>query len=127
MSRSRRTLIHAPLDEISPWTAALHSADAAKVAAIVAHVGDGPWTLPPVLVIESEGNGATVLDGHHRTAAARALGIDRIPAYVVTVADYCRVIERHFAGESPARLGDLDDFIRVNGKPYRRPEDGVAR
>lgn len=125
MTRTRRTLAHATLQGIRPWVGEQHGLDSDKVHRIVEHVREiGQWSLPPVLVIESEGNGATVLDGHHRCAAARVLEETRIPAHVITVADYCRVLERHFDGVAPSRLCDLDEYIRVEGKPYRREDDG---
>lgn len=133
MTRTRRILAHTVLDDIRPWVTEQHAVDRDKIAALVAYVRDrGEWTLPPVLVIEDEGNGATVLDGHHRCAAARVLSHDpespvdtsRIPAYVVSVADYCRILEHHFDGSAPARLSDLDKYIHIAGKPYRRTDDG---
>lgn len=95
-----------------------HDTIPARVQAIVAMIGDGDWTLPPVLVVESCGNGASVLDGHHRIAAACALGIDEIPAIVVPRDDYEMLIEDEFGGDEPDRLGDLDDYIMIDGAAY---------
>lgn len=47
----------------------------------------------------------------------------RIPAYIVSAADYYRLIDEHFGGEEPWRVSDLDDYILVDGRPYDRSED----
>lgn len=107
---------------------AQHPVEADRVAALVLHVIEaGRWDLPPILVVEDEGNGATILDGHHRAAAMRELLGDPeaahlvvygIPAYIVTVADYCAILEEYFDGCTPDRLLDLDDYILIDGAPY---------
>lgn len=116
---------------ISLRIATQHPTDVVRVAAIVAHVrATGAWDMPPVLVIEDEGNGYELLDGHHRSAAARILSRDpdwcalvaTIPAYVLSIADYCAIVEEHFDGSAPSRLVDLDDYIMVEGAPYRRDD-----
>lgn len=120
----------AHLDAVSPYCQAQHHTEADKVEAIMEsvearaeeHGWDAAWDLPPILVIESEGNGATLLDGHHRAEAARRLGLPDIPAWVISVDDYCRILEEHFYGCAPARLSDLDDYIIVDGRPYNRGE-----
>jgi ParB-like chromosome segregation protein Spo0J len=123
------TTATASLASIRPSHVAIqHEIDEDKVAAIIAHVRSvGSWDLPPVLVLESEGNGHEILDGHHRSIAAKRLLSDidgtidmpeRIPAYVVPIADYCRVLAAHFGDETPNRLSDLDEHILVDGSPY---------
>lgn len=65
------TTATAYLGDVRPLCNTLHPVDRDKVAAIMAHVeAAGRWDLPPMLVIEDEGNGATLLDGHHRAEAA---------------------------------------------------------
>lgn len=108
-------------DDIRPYCEMQHPVDRSKVAAIIAHVEcAGTWDLPPVLVVEDEGNGATLLDGHHRVEAAKRLGVARIPAWIVSLADYCRILDEQFDGVAPARLADMDDYILVDGRPYDR-------
>lgn len=82
------------------------------------YVQEHGWTLPPVLVLEDDGNGYGVLDGHHRLWAARKLQLSMIPAYIVTTKDYRRLLRRAFDGCAPARLRDLDDYVLINGVPY---------
>lgn len=110
--------------------AAQHAVDADRVAGIVAHVeAVGKWDLPPVLVLEDEGNGCTVLDGHHRLAAAHKLDEQAIPAYEVSVGDYCRVLDARFGGSCPGRMSDLDSYIVLpDGTRYERsePEDDTG-
>jgi hypothetical protein len=117
------------LEEIRPDRIdAQHPTDPKRVAAIVEHILQvGCWDLPPVLVLEDEGNGHTILDGHHRCAAAERLlrsgcdiPVSLIPAHVVSIADYCRVVDEHFGGNTPDRLGELDDYIMIDGAPYVR-------
>ncbi len=111
--------ITAYLDDIRPYCGMQHGVEAAKVAAIVAQVeAEGAWKLPPVLVIENEGNGPTLLDGHHRAEAAKVLELSSIPAYVVPLSELAAVLEEHFDGYMPDRLTDLDDYILVDGRPY---------
>jgi len=115
------TTITATRDDIRPTCDPQHLAERDRVAAIVAHVQAHGWDLPPVLVLEDEGNGYGVLDGHHRLAAARHLARPTIPAYIVTIADYCRLLDAEFDGAAPPRLADLDDYILIEGRPYVRP------
>lgn len=107
--------INATLDDIRPIYCPQHPADPSRVAEIVARQQDGDivreWDLPPVVVLDNEGNGYTVLDGHHRLEAASQLQERTIPAWVVSIADYCRLIETEFGGEMPHRLCDLREHI----------------
>lgn len=97
---------------------AAHATDQLRVDALVRHIIImGHWRLPPVLVVESCGNGVTVLDGHHRLAAARKLasmGLDwdlgRISAWEVSREDFEAWVEEH---GDPARLCDLDSEIAL--------------
>lgn len=99
-----------------------HPTDVAQYAALEAHYEsvEDVWPYPPVLVIEDEGNGCTILDGHHRIALAKEWGVREIPAYVVSVADYCALLDEHFDGSTPNRLSDLDDYIVCDGERYAR-------
>jgi len=69
-----------------------HEVDEDRASAMMAHLREtGYWDLPPVLVVEDQGNGVLVLDGHHRLAVAarwaedpeRTWDLDAIPALVV--------------------------------------------
>lgn len=112
-------VIRATLTDIYPHMAAEHAIDPAKVAAIMDRAtpdgayGSVNWDLPPVLVVEDEGNGYTPLDGHHRMDAAHRAAHPRIPAYVITAADYCALLAAEFGGYAPGRLADLDDYILI--------------
>jgi len=99
-----------------------HPTDAAHYAALEAHYEsvEAAWPYAPVLVVEDDGNGLTVLDGHHRVRLAREWDVTQIPAYVVSLADYCALLEAHFDGSTPNRLADLDGYIRCDGKVYSR-------
>lgn len=115
--------INAELTTISTAKVSIqHPTDEAQYAALEAHYEsvEESWPYPPVLVIEDEGNGATVLDGHHRVRLAREWHVNEIPAYVVSVADYCALLDEHFDGSTPNRLSDLDDYIVCDGKVYAR-------
>lgn len=115
------TKINATLEDIRPRFDAQHPANKARVQAIIDSLTVGhdeygdpiyrEWDLAPVVVIEDEGNGYAVLDGHHRLAAAKQLELTTIPAWVVSVADYCRLIEAEFDGSSPNRLQDVREYI----------------
>ena len=106
-------------DDVSPWVDQQHPVEAERVEAMIEALDDG-WEMPPVLVVEDEGNGCIVLDGHHRCAAARQLDIRQVAAHVVALSDYCKVLDQHFDGCGPARLGDLDPYILVDGSEYNR-------
>ena len=97
-----------------------HMTDRSKVDAIIDayHAAGDKWIFPAVLVVESEGNGDTVIDGHHRLTAAKRLEIAGIPTWVISVPDYCRAIETEFGGCSPDRLMELWDHVDCNGTTY---------
>lgn len=103
--------VNATLEDIRPRFDAQHPANQDRVQAIVDYIGDNDWDLPPVIVIEDEGNGYAVLDGHHRLTTAKRLEISTIPAWVLSVADYVRLIEANFDGCSPNRLHDIREYI----------------
>lgn len=119
-------MITATLEDIRPRYNPQHPFSERRVQAILDHLritdqddetSYRDWDLPPVVVIEDESNGAyTVLDGHHRMEAARRLAqqlsdLETIPAWVVTVADYCRLVEEQFDGISPSRICELREHI----------------
>ncbi len=56
--------------------------DEQKLAALVASMGERGWQGRPLLAYD-DGNGIHYLTGSHRIAAALALGIDQVPAYVL--------------------------------------------
>lgn len=93
-----------------------HSVDQDRVSAIVdAYNAAGEWLMPPILVVEDRGNGALVLDGHHRAEAAKRIGID-IPAIVVPAAEFEALIQAEFEGELPSRISDLDEYLGYTGR-----------
>ena len=107
--------------------------DGQRVDAIVAYVRQvGKWNLPPVLGLEDLGNGAPILDGYHRVAAARilqeddnldiALAVQTIPAWIVSDEDCRAILDAHFDGELGSRLSDLDDYILIKGVTYSELE-----
>jgi len=96
-----------------------HGVDADRVAALADSMrANGYDESRPVLCLEDCGNGAYILDGHHRHAAARAAGIEDVPALIVADADMGRLLDAEFGGELPARLEDLDAYILVDGAGY---------
>jgi hypothetical protein len=110
--------VNAELEEIKTYFDFQHEVDASKVLDIVEAVGAG-WEMPPILVLENEGNGYVILDGHHRAEAAyRHLGLATVKAWVVSVADFIAIVEQHFDGETPNRMNDLDDYISCDGVIY---------
>jgi ParB-like chromosome segregation protein Spo0J len=101
-----------------------HGVDRARVEAIVAAIRAGVG-VPPVLAVEDVGNGAVVLDGHHRLAAMSQIAREDgtaldAPAYIVTMDDYCALLDAEFGGEMPDRMCDIDRYITVNGAAYCR-------
>ena len=109
--------INARIEVIKPIIDAAHEVNQSKVDDIKRAMLNGEQ-LPPVVVVENTGNGYYVIDGHHRMQAARDLGRE-IEAWVVSRDDFESLIQEKFDGNIPDRLGDLDDYIRVNDKPYR--------
>lgn len=107
--------ISATLEDIATFFSPQHATNGDRVAEIVAACtaddGSVAWDMPPVVVVENEGNGATILDGHHRCEAAKQLGLASIPAWVVSVSDYCKLVDIHFDGNSPNRIYDLREHI----------------
>ena len=79
---------------------------------------DAGREMPAVLVLEDEGNGHAVLDGHHRAEAAHRLGLRTVKAWVVSIADYASIVDEHFDGFAPERMSDLDDYISCDGTIY---------
>jgi hypothetical protein len=114
--------VRATIDQINPERVAIqHSVDPAILTALEQHYESVEgWPYQPVLVLEDEGNGHTILDGHHRVQLAREYGVTSIPAWIVSISDYCRVLAAHFDGSTPHRLSDLDPYILCNGKAYSR-------
>jgi len=99
---------------------AQHAIDPEKVEEIYQALQRGD-DLPLPLVVEDIGNGALVLDGHHRIAAREQAGEYQMDAHVVDRTEFEQLIEKEFDGEIPSRLEDLDEFIIVDGETYQRP------
>lgn len=135
------TTINANRDEIRPIADPQHTITESRVQAIVDSLDTGrrdvtfddpiyrEWDLPPVVVVEDVGNGHLVLDGHHRLEAAKRIEVDTIPAWVVTMEDYNRLIEEEFAGSASPRLHDVREHINVgngdaNSVAEHGPDDG---
>lgn len=106
-------MIRATLEDIRPRFDPQHPADEARVQAILNHLAanDDEWDLPAVIVIDDEGNGYTVLDGHHRLTAAKRAEVPEIPAWIISVADYCGILDRHFGGIAPPRTSDICEHV----------------
>ena len=124
--KEREKIIKAYIDEISTGVDFHHNIDRARVAAIVLAINDGA-VMPMPLVVESDGNGAMVLDGHHRIAAYQEIGEQRIDAWVISRDDFEQMIHKQFNGDIPSRLSDLDDHISVDGSPYDRIDNQMER
>jgi hypothetical protein len=108
----------AELCEIRTFFDYQHEIDDAKAQAIADAMRAG-HEMPPILVLEDEGNGYAILDGHHRAeAASRHLELSTIKAWVVSVADYVAILDAHFDGAAPGRLVDLDDHILCGDVTY---------
>ncbi len=118
-------MIQAYIDDISLNCANQHSIDRQRVMAIVDAIRYG-HTLPLPLVVADNGNGSLVLDGHHRLAAYRYLRDNgeyglTTDAYVITSSDFDELIADVFAGDMPANLSDIDDYIQLpDGSTYER-------
>lgn len=62
--------------------------DRAKLAALVASMASGGWDGRPVLAWRCGSDGEVIaLTGSHRIAAARAAGLDEIPALIIEAED----------------------------------------
>jgi len=94
-----------------------HAIDKSKVSAIVAAIASNAQ-MPAILVVQDEGNGYAILDGHHRAEASLRLELPSITAWVVPVADYAALIDAEFGGRTPDRLSDLDDYIVCGDDTY---------
>lgn len=69
----------------------------------------------PVLSVamDSLGKGASlILDGHHRSAAAKDLSLN-IPSYQITEEQYRGILLSRFGGVQPDHLRELDPYIYV--------------
>ena len=77
----------------------------------------------PVLSVDmpSVGKGASlVLDGHHRSAAGKELGL-KIPSYQITEDQYHAILLARFKGVQPDNLSDLDPYIFVTRPGKNKP------
>ena len=107
------------IDRINTGVECQHDIDSDHVAAI-AHAIESGIVMPLPLVVEDVGNGALVIDGHHRIAAYDALETWQIDALVINRAEFDALIDAEFDGDIPSRLEDLDDYITIDGKAYER-------
>ena len=87
------------------------------------HAAGDQWIFGAVLVVESEGNGDTVIDGHHRLTVAKRLEIPGIPTWVISVPDYCRLLEDKFDGSTPNRLMEIWEHVDCDGTTYADLQD----
>ena len=77
MKESKTSLV--PLDKLIPSPTNARTHDDAQVAELVASINEFGWTNP--ILIDPEGN---ILAGHGRLAAARALGLAKVPCITLT-------------------------------------------
>jgi len=96
---------------------AQHEIDRAKVDAIIEAIENGA-EMPLPVVVEDTGNGAIVIDGHHRLIAGLEFG--PVECWVVPMDDFELVVSAEFEGDIPSRLSDLDQYIEINGAVYTR-------
>lgn len=125
-NRTNRDTITARLGTIDGGYELQHDIDQAKINAIARHLATG-GVIAPVLLVESDGNGYTVLDGHHRLMAIEQFNRDadwdrtyELGAWIVDRAEFESLIAEKFDGEMPLRMADLDKWIEVDGKTYNR-------
>ena len=97
-----------------------HPTDPDSVASIVSRaIAAGQWVLPPIVALENEGYGCVIFDGHHRCTAAQVIAstpdlgwtLVTIPAWIVPIHEYCKVVEAHFGGSIPNDYWSLRDHI----------------
>ena len=123
-------MIHVALKQIPTSFAHQHQVDEDRVQTIMKVLSrDGlnservDWCLPPLLVLEDEGHGFTLFDGHHRAAAALRLKLETVPAYIIRISDLYRVVIGHFNGFTPNRISYLDKYIVLpDGRIYADAE-----
>jgi hypothetical protein len=115
-------LKRAHVRDISPEACTYqHPLDVAVVAWMKAEYERvGCWTFPPMLVVERD-NQYLLLDGHHRVAAARQLGLESIPAFVLSAPDYAALLNEHFGGLSPTHLARLYGYVVVDDEGWTYP------
>lgn len=120
----KAVLVNATLETIGVDVWRAHGTDDTRVDAIIAAMEHGT-AMPPILVVDGDGYDCQYrcLDGHHRLAACKRLGIQTIDAYVVQAKDVSALLAEveAWGGDYPANLNDLDDFIFLpSGKRYER-------
>ena len=99
-----------------------HAVEVSRLQALCeAYAGGVEVGLP--LVVEDDGNGARILDGHHRIAAQEELWEGAITCWTVSLEDWEGLISRHFGGSVPERLCEVDDYVEGYALC---PRDGVA-
>lgn len=108
---------------VNPW----HEWCDERVAVIAQAVRDaGQWMLPPVLVIDDQGNGHTPMDGHHRLMAADLLArdpetahlVETIPAWVIDPDDVDALLGGLSLTDDRIDWLDVDATIICDGTPY---------
>lgn len=92
-----------------------HEMDAAKVAAIQAHLASG-GEVPPVVAV-TMGTRALPLDGHHRMQAAHNLGVE-VDAWTITERQFDRLC---------MQTSDAEAYIICGGIPAMQVADAWAR
>ena len=105
-----------------------HEVDPAHVAEIAKSMKARGYDGPPVLAANHT-QSPYLLDGHHRFAAAKQVGIKHVPALIVRRDELDKVLAAHFDGKMPAKLAELDPYIQLpNREDYAdmRKVDGIA-
>lgn len=117
--------IKAKLKKIDPQRVQQqHKVDVAFKDELVKRIGsDGYDPKFPGLVVEipglhaDDGSIYKALDAHHRIGASKELGLDSIPAWVLSYRDWQRLTDAF--PYDPKRLGSLDEHIELpDGRTY---------
>lgn len=101
-----------------------HDTDEKFVGELVKKIGQKGYDPKfPALVVEVPGmhdDGGSIykaLDAHHRIGASKILGLKNIPSYVISYADWTKLITAF--PFNPMKLGSLDDHIELpDGRTY---------
>ena len=73
----------------------------------------------PVLLFELPSIGRWgVSDGHHRVAGAQRAELKLVKAWTISSQQLDDILKARFAGALPKKLGHMDQFIDVGGRPY---------
>ncbi len=96
------------------------AADAQVVEALIDDIRSAGELRQPILV---EAESLAILDGHHRYHAARALGLKRLPAILVSYADprlsLCSWSERSWSREEVIEAAMLGQVLPMKSTRHR--------